>query len=531
MLAAPRRATVARSIPPADKPDKTRREHVSTQTEARRQPGIPPGEILGHPTALWQLSNIEMWERFAYYGMRALLAVYVATTFFGHLGDQANAEASLVYGGYTALVYATGIIGGYIADHVLGYQRSILLGAIIMAAGLFVLLIEDLTWFLVGLSLVVAGNGLFKPNISTMIGKLYAPGDVRRDSGFTIFYMGINLGAFIAPFITAAWIGATWGLKWGFFAAAIGMILSTLFLEFAKRSLGRVGLPPAGNEGWGRFLLVGLGALVMAIGVFFLLSASTVLGYLLVGVMAALIAYFIISGIRSGDRVQLQRYIAMIILFLANACFWALFEQAGSSLNFFAREFVTPMYGSMETWQAGGFGIFQSLNPLYILLFAPLFAALWPWLDRKNVNPSIPRKFALGLIQVALGFLILVFAIGNFQNAAGLVPWIFLALCYLLHTTGELCLSPIGLSMVTKLAAEKETGMAMGGWFLSIAMAQYVAGLIAAIASGGGHGPEVGAAIGQYSDTYMMLFWIGLGFGLAYLVAAPLINKLMHGVK
>ncbi|MBT8060794.1 MAG: oligopeptide:H+ symporter, partial [Gammaproteobacteria bacterium] len=157
---------------------------------------------MGHPKALWQLSNIEMWERFAYYGMRALLAVYVATTFFGHLGDQANAEASLVYGGYTALVYATGIIGGYIADHVLGYQRSILLGAIIMAAGLFVLLVEDLHWFLVGLALIVAGNGLFKPNISTMIGKLYAPGDVRRDSGFTIFYMGINLGAFIAPFIT-----------------------------------------------------------------------------------------------------------------------------------------------------------------------------------------------------------------------------------------------------------------------------------------------------------------------------------------
>ena len=202
-------------------------------------------------------------------------------------------------------------------------------------------------------------------------------------------------------------------------------------------------------------------------------------------------------------------------------------------MNFFAREFVTPMFGSMETWQAGGFGIFQSLNPLYILLFAPLFAAVWPWLDKRNVNPSIPRKFALGLMQVALGFYVLVFAIGNMQNAAGLVPWIFLALCYLLHTTGELCLSPIGLSMVTKLAAEKETGLAMGGWFLSIAMAQYVAGLIAAIASGGGgeHGVVAGAGIGQYSETYMMLFWIGLGFGAVYLLAAPLINRLMHGVK
>ena len=509
---------------------------MNTQTDTANTPDIPPGEFLGHPKALWQLSNIEMWERFAFYGMRALLAVYVATTFFEHMGENANAEASLVYGGYTALVYATGIIGGYIADHVLGYQRSILLGAIIMAAGLFVLLIEDLNWFLVGLALIVAGNGLFKPNISTMIGKLYAPGDVRRDSGFTIFYMGINLGALIAPIVTAAWIGATWGLKWGFFAAGIGMILSTLFLEVAKGSLGKVGRPAEGKDGWGRFFAVGAGALVMAVGVFFLLSASTVLGYLLIGIMLALMAYFIISGIKSGDKVQLHRYIAMLILFVANACFWALFEQAGSSMNFFAREFVTPMYGSMETWQSGGFGIFQSLNPLYILLLAPLFAAIWPWLEKRNINPSIPRKFALGLIQVALGFYILVFAIANFQNAAGLVPWFFLAFCYLLHTTGELCLSPIGLSMVTKLAAEKETGMAMGGWFLSIAMAQYVAGIIAAIASGGGGGGHgaaavAGAGIGQYSETYMMLFWIGLGFGIAYLVVAPLINKLMHGVK
>ncbi len=508
---------------------------MTTQTDMANTPGIPPGEFLGHPKALWQLSNIEMWERFSYYGMRAVLAVYVATTFFSHMGTNANSEASLVYGGYTALVYATGIIGGYIADHVLGYQRSILLGAIIMAAGLFVLLIEDLNWFLVGLALIVAGNGLFKPNISTMIGKLYTPGDIRRDSGFTIFYMGINLGALIAPLITSAWIGATWGLKYGFLAAGIGMILSTLFLEVAKKSLGHIGLPQEDKDGWGRFFAVGAGAIAMAGVVFFLLSESTILGYLLIGIMLALMAYFIIAGIRSGDKVQLQRYIAMLILFVANACFWALFEQAGSSMNFFAREFVTPMFGSMETWQSGGFGIFQSLNPLYILLFAPLFAALWPWLEKRGLNPSIPRKFALGLIQVALGFYVLVFAINNFQNAAGLVPWILLALVYLLHTSGELCLSPIGLSMVTKLAAEKETGMAMGGWFLSIAMAQYVAGLIAAVASGGtgGHGaiPATAAPIGQYADTYMMLFWIGLGFGVAYLVVAPLINKLMHGVK
>ncbi len=497
------------------------------------QPDLPAGDFLGHPKALWQLSNIEMWERFAYYGMRAVLAVYVATIFFSHMGVGANAEASLVYGGYTALVYATGIAGGYIADRVLGYQRSILLGAIIMAAGLFMLLIEDLNWFLVGLSLIVAGNGLFKPNISTMIGKLYALSDVRRDSGFTIFYMGINLGALIAPIITSAWIGATWGLKWGFFAAGIGMILSTLFLEVTKKSLGHIGLPDEGKEGWGRFFAVGAGAIALAGVVYFLLSESIILGYLLVTIMLGLMGYFVVAGIRSRNKVQLHRYIAMLILFIANACFWALFEQAGSSLNFFAREFVTPMYGSMETWQAGGFGVFQSLNPLYILLFAPAFALLWPKLDKMGINPSIPRKFALGLIQVALGFVLLVFAIGSMQNTAGLVPWIFLALCYLLHTSGELCLSPIGLSMVTKLADDKDVGLAMGGWFLSIAMAQYVAGLIAAIASGGsggGHGSMVAATITQYSDVYIRLFWIGLVFGVVYLVLAPAINKLMHGV-
>lgn len=506
---------------------------MNQQADDAARPAPPPGEFFGHPVSLWQLSNIEMWERFAFYGMRALLAVYVATTFFGHLGEQANAEASLVYGGYTALVYATGIIGGYVADKVLGYQRSILLGALVMAAGLFMLLIEDLTWFLIGLAVIVAGNGLFKPNISTMIGKLYAPGDIRRDSGFTVFYMGINLGAFIAPFITAAWIGASYGMKWGFFAAALGMVLSTLFLELAKKRLGPIGRPDPDKEGWGRFFIVLAGTVVLVPVIYYLLSASEVLGYILVGIMIALAIFFIASGIRSGDRVQLHRYIAMLILFLANSCFWALFEQAGSSMNFFAREHTTPMYGTMETWQAGGFGIFQSLNPLYILLFAPLFAMLWPALEKKGINPSIPRKFALGLIQVALGFYVLVFAVNNMQNALGLVPWVLLALTYLLHTTGELCLSPIGLSMVTKLAAEKETGMAMGGWFLSIAMAQYVAGLFAAIASGGGggHGAPVDGGLAQYADTYMLLFWIGLGFGVAYLVTAPLINRLMHGVK
>jgi POT family proton-dependent oligopeptide transporter len=495
--------------------------------QARAVEGLPPGEILGHPKQLWQLFNIEMWERFAFYGMRAVLAPYVAVVFFGHLkSGEANAEASLVYGGYTALVYATGIAGGYIADKVLGFQRSILLGALVMASGLFLLLIPRLDIFLIGLALVVTGNGLFKPNISTMVGQLYTPGDARRDSGFTIFYMGINLGAAIAPLVTAAWIGVNFGYKWGFFAAGIGMLLSTVFLQLAKRNLGKVGTPPEGKESWSRFFYVALGCAAAIPVIYFLLSRSQILGFVLVGIMLLIVVYFVVAGIRSGDRVQLHRYIAMLILFGANACFWALFEQAGSSMNFLARDFVNLDTGLFTIH----FAAFQSANPVFILLLAPLFAALWPKLDKANLNPSIPRKFALGLVQVGFGFYLLVFAINNMQNPAGLIPWFMLLGAYFFHTSGELCLSPIGLSMVTKLSEPKEVGLAMGGWFLSIAMAQYVAGLIAAIASGGGEGVSV-SNLDQYGTVYNQLWWMGLGIGLVFFVAAPLINKLMHGVK
>jgi POT family proton-dependent oligopeptide transporter len=501
---------------------------LNTQTDNPNSvPGLPPGEFLGHPKSLWQLFNIEMWERFAFYGMRAVLAPYVAVVFFGHLeSGEANTQASLVYGGYTALVYATGIAGGYIADKVLGFQRSILLGALIMAGGLFMLLVPEMEMFLIGLALVVTGNGMFKPNISTMVGQLYAPGDIRRDSGFTIFYMGINLGAAAAPLVTAAWIGVTFGYKWGFFAAGIGMLLSTLFLQLAKKNLGMIGTPPAGKESWSRFFYVAIGALMSVPVIYFLLSASEVLGVFLMVIMLGLVIYFIAAGFRSGDKVQLHRYIAMLILFAANACFWALFEQAGSSMNFLARDFVNLDAGLFTIH----FAAFQSANPMFILLLAPLFAALWPRLDKMNWNPSIPRKFALALVQVGFGFYLLVFAINNMQNAAGLIPWFMLLLAYFFHTSGELCLSPIGLSMVTKLSEPKEVGLAMGGWFLSIAMAQYVAGLIAAIASGGGHGSSI-SNVSQYATVYQQLWWIGLGIGLVFFVFAPLINRLMHGVK
>jgi POT family proton-dependent oligopeptide transporter len=489
----------------------------------------PAGEFLGHPNALWNLFATEFWERFMYYGMRAMLAVHVAAAFFAHLGDGARAEASLTYGGFTSLVYMTGIAGGFVADRILGYQRSIMLGGALMAVGCFMLMAPDLTTFVLGLAVIVVGNGLFKPNISTMVGKLYAPNDVRRDSGFTIFYMGINAGAFFAPFICASWIGQTYGYRWGFFSAGIGMILGLMVFQLVKGWLGHVGTAPEGKKGYGPLVQVFLAAAVMVVPVYYLLSKSDVLGVLLIAMMLALVAYFVYSGVRSGSKVQLHRYIAMLILFAANILFWALFEQAGSSLNFLAQDFVKMPDVTIFGWTPT-FEVFQSVNPVFIMLLAPVFATLWIKLDKADWNPSIPRKFAYGMAGAAIGFYVLVFAIQNFVDAGGKISWIWLTLTYLIHTMGELCLSPIGLAMVTKLAMPKETGLAMGGWFLSIAMANFVAGRIAAIASGGS-GEETASSLVQYASTFNQLFILGIVIAALFFLAAPLINKLMHGVK
>ena len=478
----------------------------------------PPGDALGHPRALWQLVHSEFWERFSYYGMRALLAVYVATTFFGLLPEgDAKAQAALTYGAYTALIYATGIFGGFIADRYIGYRRAIVIGGLLMAAGMFLLLIKDLQWFLLGLSLIVVGNGLFKPNISTMVGRLYAPEDVRRDSGFTIFYMGINAGGALAPLVCGTLIGARYGYEWGFFAAGIGMLLGLAVFQWRIARLGEIGKAPAGGEGIARTLVVVLGALVAVPLVYLLLNQKTLVGWLLIGLFLALTVFFIVSGIRSRDKVQLHRYIAMLLLFLAKILFWGMFEQAGSSLNFFAKEHVDAPFD---------FTVFQSANPVFIIVLAPLFAWLWPRLEARGINPSIPRKFGIAVVLVAIGFTTLVWSIGNLQDGSARIPWEMLALVYMINTMGELCLSPIGLSMVSKLAAARDTGLAMGAWFLCTALGNFVAGAVAAEASGGSIG-----GIAQYASTYTQIAVAGFAFGAAFLLFAPLINKLMHGVK
>jgi len=479
----------------------------------------PPGDRFGHPQALWQLVHSEFWERFAYYGMRALLAVYVADTFFALLPEgEAKAQAALTYGAYTALIYATGIFGGTIADRYIGYRRAIVIGGLLMAAGLFLLLFKNLQLFLLGLSFIVVGNGLFKPNISTMVGRLYAPSDVRRDSGFTWFYMGINAGGALAPVVCGWLIGARFGYEWGFFTAGLGMLVGLAVFQWRIARLGGIGQAPIGGDGFGRVVVVVLGALVAVPLVYLLLNQKTLVGWLLMGLFLALTVFFVVSGIRSKDRVQLHRYIAMLLLFLAKILFWGMFEQAGSSLNFFAKDHVDTPFD---------FTLFQSANPVFIILLAPVFAWLWPRLEERGINPSIPAKFGIAVLFVAVGFSLLVWAIGALAGSNGRIPWEILAAAYMINTMGELCLSPIGLSMVSKLASPKDTGLAMGAWFLCTAIGNYVAGAVAAVASSG----SAATGMTQYAATYTQIAIVGFVFGLVFLLAAPFINKLMHGVK
>lgn len=484
-------------------------------------------QVIGHPKPLWMLFMTEFWERFAFYGMRWALTLYIVSEFFA--GDAAGqGYASRTYGAFLALVYATALFGGYVADRIIGYQRSILLGALIMAAGLFVIMLPNQSLFILGLSLVIVGNGLFKPNISTMVGQLYAQGDSRRDRGFTIFYMGINAGALVAPLITG-WLASVitdtpmeQNYKVVFAATGVGMIISFLWFWFGRSQLKGIGAPPADRNGTKNLLAVIVGA-ALSVPVIYLLIAKVgaaslawVLGALFIGLSVMLLTEAVRSGSVARDKVT-----AMLIIFLFNVLFWMFFEQAGSSFNFLAQNIVDR---DLSGWEFP-VGWFQSVNPAAIVLLAPGVALAWGWMSRKNIEPSIPRKFGLGLLGNALAFLVLMYALKNLV-VDGQIPFWPLVLVYVLQTVAELCLSPIGLSMVTKLAPSKVVGLAMGGWFLSTAIGNNLSGIFAGSVSG-----ETGMTVASALEGFTFSFWLLLGAGVLLFLIAPLINKLMHGVK
>ncbi len=488
--------------------------------------GIPHfPQKMGHPRPLWMLFMTEFWERFAFYGIRWALTLYIVQAFYAGSGE-GEAPASRVYGAYLALVYAAAIVGGYIADRVIGYQRSILLGAVVMSAGLFMIAYPDQTVFHIGLATVIAGNGLFKPNISAMVGKLYAPTDERRDSGFTLFYMGINSGAFLAPILTG-WLSdkvfgtdAMPAYKVVFIASGIGMLLSLVWFWFGRRQLGPIGRPQEGGESKSRVLGVLAFVLASVPVYYFLLSIdAAMLQWVLSAMFVVLCVMILVEGFREGP-VARDRAIAMLIIFVFNVLFWCFFEQAGSSFNFLADKIVDRDFGG---W-IFPVGWFQSVNSLAIITIAPVLAWLWLRMGRKN--PSIPRKFGLGLIFNGLAFLLLMFALSSLVDSAGLIPFWTLFMVYVIQSVGELCLSPIGLSMTTKLAPVRLVGFAMGGWFLSTGIGNNLSGIFASHVSG-----ETGMTVASAHAGYTQGFWILLIGGVALFLVAPLIQRLMHGVK
>jgi len=481
----------------------------------------------GHPNGLYVLFFSEMWERFCYYGMRTLLTLYLVKSLM-----KGDSDAAIIYGSYTALIYASAVLGGKLADRFLGYRFAILFGAALMSIGEFLILGGTETFLLLGMGALIVGNGYLKANISTIVGKLYEDGDPRRDSGFTIFYIGINIGALMATTLVA-YIGETYGFHYGFGLAGIGMILGFFIFWFGRERYAHAeGLDmkeAAHKKVFGPLTnlhLILIGSFAFIPLCFALISQNQIMDYLLLAIFIYVTWSLIQAGIKEGP-IWKDRMIALVIFMVINITFWACFEQAGTSLTLFADRNVDRM---VFGWLMPA-SMTQFFNPAFIIIFGSIFSVMWVKLAAIGKNPSIPMKFSLGILQLGLGFLITLIAVQYAEDYK--VPLLTLVLLYMLHTTGELFLSPIGLSTVTKLAPRNIAGTAMGGWFLSFAIANFLAGKIAAMtgveksASG-----EIDIAAGL--ETYVGIF-SNIGFvlvGIAILIAllSKPLNKLMHGV-
>jgi proton-dependent oligopeptide transporter, POT family len=590
--------------------------------DASLEPGavpspLPTGEQwFGHPKPLARLFSTEAMERFGYYGMRALLTLYLAEHFLF-----SDTTTTGLYGGFTALVYLTPLVGGLIADNYLGSKRSVKFGAILMALGYFTLCFggeaakpfamvdgqryevtiegkgdaqkqfvtdggqklqikgnEDKTvsligadgsevrkvaaggftsggdrspfytmLLLIGLSMVTIGNGFFKPNISTMVGSLYATGDKRRDAGFTIFYMGINLGS-LGSQILCPFLATTYGWWAGFLLAALGMLFSWTLIQFDGGKLDGYGDRPKGADS-SKDLMIYAGAILAIPVIWFLFTnlmeskappaGSGIIGYLAsLSIMGKLMFGTFLLGVpailawsyKFGSKTEFQMMVAAMILIVFNVVFWTLFEQAGSSLTLFAdRNTELSVFGLFNI----SAGQTQFFNAFFIVALAPVFSIMWNAMAKRGIEPGIPIKFAIALIGVGLGFLALVWG-SRFAGPDFKVGLWWLALLYLIHSMAELCISPVGLSMITKLSIARIVGMMMGVWFLSISVAQYVAGVVAQVASVetvGGQVTNLKVSLDTYTGVFTTIGEISIGVGILLFVISPLIKKWMHGVS
>jgi POT family proton-dependent oligopeptide transporter len=477
-------------------------------------------QVFGHPRGLMTLFFTEAFERFTYYGMRAVLILFMTAAIMNDGLGLDDKTASAIYGLYISATYLLSLLGGWIADRLIGQQRAVFWGGVLIMLGNGCLATGNTQIFFIGLVVIVLGVGLLKPNISAIVAQLYPEGGSRRDAGFSIFYMGINTGAFIGSWMVPT-VAKELGWNAGFALPAIGMLIGLVQFQATKHYLNDAGVVPLGKPArwWPVVVFVAAVVVVLALSLSGRLHLnpvviSKVLNWVLLAMAAAYFLYLLtFAGLDTQER---KRVVAIIALFAACAMFWAGFEQAGASFNLFAdRHTDLNLFG----WEMAA-GTLQAVNPLFIILFAPVFAALWVNLGRRNLDLSAPAKFATGLILMGVGFLIMFFAARYVVMGEKVMPT-WLILTYLFHTFGELCLSPVGLSSMTKLAPARFVGQVMGLWFLATAVGNNLAGQFS------GEIDSVEAMPGQF----MYLFWWGVLAGVVLLLLTPFIKKMMSGVK
>lgn len=488
-----------------------------------------------HPRGLYVLFFAEMWERFSYYGMRAILLMYLIDTVRGGMG-LSTSEGAAIYGLYTSSVYLLTLPGGWIADNILGQKKAIWYGGIIIMLGHLVLAIPAGTAvFYFGLVLVAIGTGLLKPNISSIVGELYPEGGARRDAAFSIFYIGINLGSLLGITLVG-YLGQQINWHMGFGAAAVGMLMGLVaFKSGGSKYLAEVGAPPvkkiasqADKEKSSSERKLGYGLIALMIGFLAVLQLTGTIdfttaqglaqgaGVIIVSVSIFYFLYILIAG--GLDIIEKRRVAVLMVFFLAAALFWSGFEQAGSSLQIFAERHTLRTIAGWEipsSW-------FQNLNPIFILAFAPVLASLWIKLSQRNANPSTPLKFAFALLLLGAGFLVMVWG-ARVAVSGELASPFFLAITYFLHTIGELCLSPVGLSTYTKLAPKRYVSQLMGIWFVAASLGNLIAGLFA------GNFDEEN--IEQMPGLFNQVFLFAIGFGLLLLVFSKPVKKWMGGIQ
>ncbi len=472
-------------------------------------------EFAGHPKGLYMLFFAEMWERFSYYGMRAILIFYLTQHWLFSDG-----KSNLIYGAYTSLVYITPVLGGYLADRYLGQRKAVVFGGLLLAAGHTLMAVEGtggqsdptINVFWAALAFIIVGSGFLKANISVMVGQLYSLTDTRRDAAYTIFYMGINVGAALGT-ILVAYLGQTIGWGYGFGLAGIGMLAGLVVFVLGKASLNGAGEAPAPLARSKELLLYGVGLASVAV-IWALVQYQDVIQTLLAISGVALLGYVLFESFKL-EKEPRERMFAILFLISLNPLFWGLFEQAGGSMNLFTNAYVDR--GGVPA------GIFQSINPIYIILLAPLFAGLWQWLGKRNMEPSAPAKFGLALAQMGFANLVLVWG-ARMWGIEAMTPVFLVFAYYFFATTAELCLSPVGLSAMNRLAPKFLASLIMGAWFYMTAVGNFVAGKI---------GEATGGHDGQMTkdgllDIYGLFGWISIGAAVLVLVVAPLVKKWMH---